>query len=141
MTRIALVLVPGVHLLDLAGPAQAFSTAADHGYDYRLSYLAEQTGGFVGVLRHTAAFLVEGGERILRFRVAGVGGDTQQFGGALQILRQRLSVEIEQRQIIGRLGTAELGRGGQELDGLFAVGGAAGECAGRASRLRERIAL
>jgi transcriptional regulator GlxA family with amidase domain len=42
MTQVALVLVPGVHLLDLAGPAQAFSTAADHGYDYRLSYLAEQ---------------------------------------------------------------------------------------------------
>lgn len=42
MTHVALVLVPGVHLLDLAGPAQAFSTAADHGYDYRLSYLAEQ---------------------------------------------------------------------------------------------------
>src|SRR5256885_3960301 len=41
MTRVALVLVPGVHLLDLAGPAQAFSTAADHGYPYRLSYLAE----------------------------------------------------------------------------------------------------
>src|SRR5690349_2885654 len=42
MTHVALVLVPGVHLLDLAGPAQAFSTAADHGYAYRLSYLAEQ---------------------------------------------------------------------------------------------------
>jgi len=41
MTHVALVLVPGVHLLDLAGPAQAFATAADHGYDYRLSYLAE----------------------------------------------------------------------------------------------------
>jgi transcriptional regulator GlxA family with amidase domain len=41
MTRVALVLVPGVHLLDLAGPAQAFSTAAGHGYPYRLSYLAE----------------------------------------------------------------------------------------------------
>ena len=42
MTHVALVLVPGVHLLDLAGPAQAFATAADHGYDYTLSYLAEQ---------------------------------------------------------------------------------------------------
>jgi len=42
MTHVALVLVPGVHLLDLAGPAQAFFTAADLGYDYRLSYLAER---------------------------------------------------------------------------------------------------
>ena len=42
MTQVALVLVPGVHLLDLAGPAQAFATAADRGYDYRLSYVAEQ---------------------------------------------------------------------------------------------------
>jgi transcriptional regulator GlxA family with amidase domain len=42
MTQVALVLVPGVHLLDLAGPAQAFFSAADHGYDYRLSYVAEQ---------------------------------------------------------------------------------------------------
>lgn len=42
MTHVALVLVPGVHLLDLAGPAQAFSTAADHGYDYTLSYVGER---------------------------------------------------------------------------------------------------
>jgi transcriptional regulator GlxA family with amidase domain len=42
MTQVVLVLVPGVHLLDLAGPAQAFATAANHGYDYRLGYVAEQ---------------------------------------------------------------------------------------------------
>jgi transcriptional regulator GlxA family with amidase domain len=30
-----------VHLLDFAGPAQAFAAAADFGYDYRLHYLAE----------------------------------------------------------------------------------------------------
>lgn len=36
------VLLPGVHLLDLAGPAQAFGTAADFGHTYRLSYVAEQ---------------------------------------------------------------------------------------------------
>ncbi|HEV2782358.1 MAG TPA: DJ-1/PfpI family protein [Actinophytocola sp.] len=42
MPRVVLVLVPDVHLLDLAGPAQAFGTAAGHGYDYRLDYLAEQ---------------------------------------------------------------------------------------------------
>ncbi len=35
------VLTPGVHLLDLAGPAQVFSTAGDHGGDYRLAYVAD----------------------------------------------------------------------------------------------------
>ena len=42
MSRILFLLVPGVHLLDLAGPAQAFSTAADFGHDYTLDYVAEQ---------------------------------------------------------------------------------------------------
>ena len=42
MSRVVLVLVPGVHLLDLAGPAQAFSSAAQEGYAYRLSYVAEE---------------------------------------------------------------------------------------------------
>ena len=53
---------------------------------------------------------VEGGERILRLGIAGVGGHAEQFGGALDVLRQGLAVEIEQREIIGRLGIAELGR-------------------------------
>ncbi|MFS8198131.1 GlxA family transcriptional regulator [Streptomyces sp. CWNU-52B] len=42
MSRIVFFLLPGVHLLDLAGPAQAFSTAADFGYPYTLSYVAER---------------------------------------------------------------------------------------------------
>ena len=42
MTKVVFLLVPGLHLLDLAGPAQAFSTAADAGYGYELHYLAEQ---------------------------------------------------------------------------------------------------
>lgn len=42
MSRIVFFLVPGVHLLDLAGPAQAFSTAADFGHPYTLDYVAEQ---------------------------------------------------------------------------------------------------
>jgi transcriptional regulator GlxA family with amidase domain len=42
MSRILFVLVPGVHLLDLAGPAQVFATAADFGHDYTLGYVAEQ---------------------------------------------------------------------------------------------------
>ncbi|MFI0445996.1 GlxA family transcriptional regulator [Actinomadura sp. 6N118] len=44
MTQIVFLLVPGLHLLDLAGPAQVFSTAADglDGAPYRLRYVAEQ---------------------------------------------------------------------------------------------------
>ncbi|MFI9646339.1 GlxA family transcriptional regulator [Streptomyces sp. NPDC052040] len=43
MSRVVFVLLPGVHLLDLAGPAQVFSTAADLGRPYELSYVAEQS--------------------------------------------------------------------------------------------------
>ncbi|MFJ3669710.1 GlxA family transcriptional regulator [Streptomyces sp. NPDC090106] len=42
MSLVVLVLLPGVHLLDLAGPAQAFSTAADFGRPYRIEYVAER---------------------------------------------------------------------------------------------------
>ncbi|GAA1163101.1 transcriptional regulator GlxA family with amidase domain [Kitasatospora gansuensis] len=42
MTRVVFLLVPQLHLLDLAGPAQVFSTAAEQGCDYRVSYVAEQ---------------------------------------------------------------------------------------------------
>ena len=42
MTRVVFLLVPGVHLLDLAGPAQVFSSAAGLGHDYALSYVAER---------------------------------------------------------------------------------------------------
>ncbi|MFJ9692209.1 GlxA family transcriptional regulator [Kitasatospora sp. NPDC101183] len=42
MTRVVFLLVPDVHLMDLAGPAQVFSTAADHGLGYESAYVAEQ---------------------------------------------------------------------------------------------------
>ncbi|WP_405581162.1 GlxA family transcriptional regulator [Streptomyces sp. NBC_01190] len=42
MTEVVFLLVPRLHLLDLAGPAQVFSTAADQGLDYRLHYVAER---------------------------------------------------------------------------------------------------
>ncbi|WP_031468429.1 GlxA family transcriptional regulator [Sciscionella sediminilitoris] len=42
MSTVFFLLVPGVHLLDLAGPAQVFHGAADHGYPYRLRYLGER---------------------------------------------------------------------------------------------------
>ncbi|GAA0368309.1 AraC family transcriptional regulator [Streptomyces blastmyceticus] len=42
MTRVVFLLVPQLHLLDLAGPAQVFSTAADLGHGYTIGYVAEQ---------------------------------------------------------------------------------------------------
>jgi len=42
VTEIVFLLIPGLHLLDLAGPAQVFSTAADLGLGYRLHYVAER---------------------------------------------------------------------------------------------------
>jgi transcriptional regulator GlxA family with amidase domain len=41
MTRVAFLLVPQMHLLDLAGAAQVFSSAADLGLGYELHYLGE----------------------------------------------------------------------------------------------------
>ncbi|MGN6791373.1 MAG: GlxA family transcriptional regulator [Streptosporangiaceae bacterium] len=43
MPAVVFLLVPQLHLLDLAGPAQVFSTAADDGLGYVLSYVAEQS--------------------------------------------------------------------------------------------------
>ncbi|GAA1764737.1 GlxA family transcriptional regulator [Luedemannella helvata] len=42
MTKVVFLLAPGVHLLDLAGPAQVFSTAADLGAEYELHYVGER---------------------------------------------------------------------------------------------------
>jgi transcriptional regulator GlxA family with amidase domain len=41
VTKVVFLLVPQLHLLDLAGPAQAFGTAADLGCGYELTYVAE----------------------------------------------------------------------------------------------------
>jgi transcriptional regulator GlxA family with amidase domain len=41
VSRIVFVLTPYLHLLDLAGPAQVFSTAVDFGHEYELTYVAE----------------------------------------------------------------------------------------------------
>ncbi|WP_035841390.1 GlxA family transcriptional regulator [Kitasatospora azatica] len=42
MTRVLFLLVPQLHLLDLAGPAQVFSAAADLGHGYEIDYVSEQ---------------------------------------------------------------------------------------------------
>jgi transcriptional regulator GlxA family with amidase domain len=41
VTIVVFLLVPRLHLLDLAGPAQAFGTAAGLGLGYQLAYIAE----------------------------------------------------------------------------------------------------
>ncbi len=43
MTTVLFLLVPGVHLLDLAGPAQVFGFADDRRHPYRLRYVAERS--------------------------------------------------------------------------------------------------
>ena len=45
VSTVVFLLVPRLHLLDLAGPAQAFSTAAELGHDYRLHYVGRAGGG------------------------------------------------------------------------------------------------
>ena len=42
MNRVVFLLVPRVHLLDLAGPVQVFSTARDFGCGYELSFVSEE---------------------------------------------------------------------------------------------------
>ena len=42
VSTVVFFLVPGLHLLDLAGPAQAFSTADGLGLGYRLDYVADE---------------------------------------------------------------------------------------------------
>lgn len=41
MSRVVFLLLPRLHLLDLAGPAQVFSTAAGLGHDYELHYVSQ----------------------------------------------------------------------------------------------------
>jgi transcriptional regulator GlxA family with amidase domain len=42
VTKVVFLLIRGLHLLDLAGPAQAFGIAADLGCGYELAYVGEQ---------------------------------------------------------------------------------------------------
>ena len=42
MTKVVFLLAPRLNLLDLAGPAQLFSTAAELGAEYTLDYVGEQ---------------------------------------------------------------------------------------------------
>ncbi|MBL0886941.1 GlxA family transcriptional regulator [Myceligenerans indicum] len=48
MTTVVFLLLPGVHLLDLAGPAQAFFTATDLGHRHDLHYVSGEAGPDAG---------------------------------------------------------------------------------------------
>lgn len=43
MRRVVFVLAPGVHLLDVAGPAQVFASATDLGASYQLHYVSDRS--------------------------------------------------------------------------------------------------
>jgi hypothetical protein len=53
----------------------------------------------------------------LRFRRACIGGTPKQLGGTREVLRELLSFEMEQPEVIDGGGMPELRRGGQMLDG------------------------
>ena len=57
----------------------------------------------------------------MRVRAAGVGGGAQKLGGALEILREQLALDIQEREIVGGFGMAELGGGGEPFGAGFAV--------------------
>ena len=57
----------------------------------------------------------------MRVRIAGLGRDAQQFGGAVEILREQLAFDVEQREIVGGERMAELGRGGEPFGAGVAV--------------------
>jgi len=42
--RVLIVLPERVHLMDVVGPAQVFTSAAEAGAGYALSYVAERSG-------------------------------------------------------------------------------------------------
>src|SRR6187402_3147949 len=60
------------------------------------------------VLGYAAALLVHGGERILRFRTAGIGRDLEKLGAAHEVLRKLYALKVEQAEVIGGGGVAEL---------------------------------
>ena len=65
----------------------------------------------------------------MRFRIAGLRRDPQQFGGAFEVLREQLPFDIEQRQIVSRQRLAELCRRREPFGAGVAVAraGAAGK--------------
>ena len=83
--------------------------------------LREQAHGLGHVLLHAAALLIKSAERILGVRVAGIGGDAQQIGGARKILRKQLPFDVEEREIVSGKRVTELGGGGKQLGALLAI--------------------
>ncbi|MFI9385028.1 GlxA family transcriptional regulator [Kutzneria sp. NPDC052558] len=94
MPTIAFLLAPGVHLLDLAGPAHVFGAAAKFGLDYRLCYLADApvvpTAQGVSLQASVSIPALDAEDMLV---VPGCSGDsltrTPRFGAALaELLRE-----------------------------------------------------
>ena len=78
----------------------------------------------------------------MRFGIAGLRRDAQQFGGAAEILRKQLPFHVEQREIVSGERLAELGRGGEPFGAGFAIAraSAAGETEHRQREHRLAVA-
>src|SRR5205807_2914025 len=85
----------GGFVLWRAGPVIKSDGVFDLGIDVvaQCSRLQQSDRSF-DVLGNAGALLVESRQRVLRFRIAGVGGDSKQLRRAFDVLWQCLSVEI-----------------------------------------------
>lgn len=120
MSTVVFFLVPQVHLLDLAGPAQAFSMADGLGLGYRLRYLADEplvtSAQGLPLQAHTEWPRLTRGDLIV---VAGWQGHS--LGGSGPISRSALDALAEHHAAGGTVasvcaGAEALGRAGL-LDG------------------------
>src|ERR1700692_4686569 len=75
----------------------------------------QQPGGLAQVLCHAPALLIEGSQRVLRFRISGLRSRAEELGRPSEVLAKDLSLEIKKGEIIGGSGMAELGSRGEKL--------------------------
>ncbi|GAA1075608.1 GlxA family transcriptional regulator [Nocardiopsis composta] len=119
MTIVQFIVAPGVHLLDLSGPAQVFSHAADRGADYVLRYAGdtERVPTAQGIDVHTGTGLADPGPDDIVL----VPGWASRFPGAGALSGRLLAVLRTHQEAGGTLasvcsGADALGRAGV-LDG------------------------
>src|SRR5262249_46782196 len=93
----------GAHLVLLnAGAVEQCDRVFDLGIEeVGLGGFAHQAGRLGCVLRHAAAVLVHGRERVLGFRVAGLRRRLEQLGGPLEGLGQLPALEIQPAGALG----------------------------------------
>src|SRR5260221_147877 len=91
--------------------------------------------GLGQILRHAAALLVEGCQRVLGFRVSELRGAAKELGRARKILREQLAFNVKQGEVVGGSGAGTAawvaaGLGGAGLGAGLAAGFAAGGVVG-----------